>query len=76
MTAFLKSGGTEPEESEPQMILWRGVATVLVIWFSIGRGRGSRDEIEEVDLRREMIWSSGGDSNFSRDVYTSFIIII
>ena len=28
MTAFLKSGGTEPEENEPQMIRWRGVATV------------------------------------------------
>ena len=67
MTAFLKSGGTEPEESEPQMIWWRGVATLLVICFSIGRGIGSRDEVEEVDFRREMIWSSGGDSNFSRE---------
>ena len=67
MTAFLKSGGTEPEESEPQMIWWRGVATVLIICFSIGRGRGSKDEVEEVDLRREMILSSGEGSNCSRE---------
>ena len=40
---------------------------MFVIFFSIGRGVGSRDEVEEVDSRREMILSSGGDSNFSRE---------
>ena len=49
------------------MIWWRGVATVLIICFSIGRGRGSKDEVEEVDLRSEMIWSSGEGSNCSRE---------
>ena len=55
MAATLKSGGTEPDESEVQMILWRGEATVWVICLSIGRGRGSRDEVEEVELRREIL---------------------
>ena len=54
MAAILKSGGTEPDESEVQMILWRGVATVWVICLIMerGRGRGSRDEVKEVELRR------------------------
>ena len=60
------SGGTEPEESEVQMILWRGKATVWVICLSIGRERGSRDEVEEVELRREIIRSSVGESKESR----------
>ena len=47
--------------------LMKGGFKVLIIFFSIGRGRGSRDEVEEVDLRREMIWSNWGDSNCSRD---------
>ena len=55
MAATLKSGGTEPDESEVQMILWRGEATVWVICLSISRGRGSRDEVEEVELRREIL---------------------
>ena len=55
MAVTLKSGGTEPDESEVQMILWRGKATVWVICLSIGRGRGSRDEVDEVELRRETI---------------------
>ena len=66
MAATLKSGGTEPDESEVQMILWRGEATVWVICLSIGRGRGSRDEVEEVELRREIIRSSVGESKESR----------
>ena len=67
MAATLKSGGTEPDESEVQMILWRGEATVWVICLSIGRGRGSRDEVEEVELRREIIRSSVGESKESRN---------
>ena len=47
MAATLKLGVTEPDESEVQMILWRGEATVWVICLSIGRGIGSRDEVEE-----------------------------
>ena len=66
MAATLKSGGTEPDKSEVQMILWRGEATVWVICLSIGRGRGSRDEVEEVELRREIIRSSVGESKESR----------
>ena len=66
MSATLKSGGTEPDESEVQMILWRGEATVWVICLSIGRGRESRDEVEEVELRREIIRSSVGESKESR----------
>ena len=66
MAATLKSGGTEPDESEVQMILWRGESTVWVICLSIGRGRGSRDEVEEVELRREIIRSSMGESKESR----------
>ena len=34
--------------------------------LSIGRGRGSRDEVEEVELRREIIRSSVGESKESR----------
>ena len=55
MATTLKSGGTEPDESEVQMILWRGEVTMWVICLSIGRGRGSRDEVEEVELRRKII---------------------
>ena len=49
------------------MILCRGEATVWVIYLSIGRGRGSRDEVEEVELRREIIRSSVGESKESRE---------
>ena len=66
MAATLKSRGTEPDESEVHMILWRGEATVWVICLSIRRGRGSRDEVEEVELRREIIRSSLGESKESR----------
>ena len=66
MAATLKSGGTEPDESEVQMILWRGESTVLVICLSNGMGRGSRDEVEEVELRREIIRPSVGESKESR----------
>ena len=66
MASTLKSGGTEMDESEVQMILWRGEATVWVICLSIGMGRGSKDEVEEVELRREIIRSSVGESNESR----------
>ena len=66
MAVTLKSGGTEPDESEVQIILWRGEATVWVIYLSIGRGRESRDEVEEVELRIEIIRSSMGESKASR----------
>ena len=68
MAATLKSGGTEPDESEVQMILWGGGGeeTVWVICLSIGRERGSRGEVEEMDLRREIIRSSVGESRESR----------
>ena len=65
MAATLKSGGTEPDESEVQMILWRGEATVWVLFLSIGKGRGSRDGVEDVELRREIIRSSVGESKES-----------
>ena len=55
MAATLKSGWTEPDESEVQMILWRGEATVWVICLSISKGRRSRDEVEMVELRREIL---------------------
>ena len=67
MAATLKSGGTEPDESEVQNILCRDEATVWVICLSKGRGRGSRDEVEEVELRREIIRSSVGESKKSRN---------
>ena len=66
MADTLKSGGTEPDESEVQMILCRVKATVWVICLSIGRGRGSRGEVEEVELRREIIRSSVCETNESR----------
>ena len=62
MAATLKSRGIEPDESEVQIISWRGVATVWVICLNIVMGSGSRDEVEEVVLRREIIRSSVGDS--------------
>ena len=66
MAATFKSGGTEPDESEVQMVLWRGEATVWVIFLSIGRGKGSRDEVEEVELRREIIRLSVDESKESK----------
>ena len=66
MATTLKLGGTEPDKSEVQLIFWRAEEMALVICFSIGRGRGSRDEIEEVELRREIIRSSEGESKESR----------
>ena len=66
MAATLKSGGTETDESEVQMNVWRGEATVWVICLIIGRGRGSRDEVEELELRKEIIRSSVGESKESR----------
>ena len=67
MAATLKSRGTEPDDNEVQMIVWRGEATVWVICLSIGRGRRSRDEVEEVELRREIIRLSVGESKESRE---------